>query len=132
MIEKIKSITRGQLILVIFILLCIIITYISIKVIGNNNVEKYKGYEDSLVNDAKNYYKIKKPNIKKSGELKITINKLDKEHLLSTEEILENNCKGYVMIYNMPDSDDEDSSIIEYESFIKCGSKYTTPGYLEE
>ena len=129
MLEKIKSITRGQLILVAFILIVILVIYISIKIADNNNIEKYKGYEESLINDAKNYYNIKKPKIKKGGELKITIQKLNNENLLSTEEILESGCKGYVMIYNISDSGNDS---IEYESAIKCGNKYTSPIYAEE
>ena len=131
MIEKIKSITRGQVILGALVLIIVVSIIISIKAIGANNEKKFKSYEKILVNDAKNYYKIKKPKIKRGGELKITINELNKENLLSTEEILENKCKGYVMIYSMIDNEDEESTILEYESSIKCGHKYMTPGYQE-
>lgn len=130
MIEKIKSITRGQLILAILVLVIILSIYIFIKVANDNNTQKYKSYEESLINDAKNYYNIKKPKIKKGGEIKITIKKLNDEHLLSTNEILENGCKGYIIIYNSVDSYDG-STFIEYASAIKCGNKYTSSIYQE-
>lgn len=131
MIEKIKSITRGQVILGALVIIVIISIFISINAIKDNNKKKFKQYEKSLISDAKKYYKIKKPKIKRGGELKITIAKLSKENLLSTEEILDSGCKGYIMIYSMIDNEDEESTILEYESAIKCGNKYMTSGYQE-
>lgn len=126
--EKIKSITRGQLILFLFIIVCGLGIYISVNIVKNNNKKMYESFEKELKNDAKNYINIKNISIKKGGEKRITISMLQKQKLITND--LQNKCKGYILISNEMDLYTEKYSL-KYNAYIKCGSFYTTDNYSE-
>lgn len=127
MLEKIKNITRGQLILIILILVSALSVYIGINIAQSNSVKNYEKFEKELIVSAKNYYRLEKLEISKSEEKRINITTLDKKSLVQNN--LKNKCKGYVTITNERDIYTEEYELV-YRSYIKCGS-YSTKGYIE-
>ena len=127
MMEKIKSITRGQAIIFGFILILVIGTLIFLKVSNGNSLKSYKKFQDELVAAAENYKEIKKIDVKENGEKRITLSSLKKQNLVTNP--LKDKCKGYVIISNEETYPDEFELI--YKAYIKCGSRYKTDAYVE-
>lgn len=123
MINKIKSITRGQLLLVIFLLLVVGGIVLGINLASNKSYENYKEFEKELIKDAKNYVEIYDITIDRGGEKVIKLSSLKKNNLVSND--LKDKCHGYVRV----DNDDLESDEYTFYSYIRCGNKYNTSGY---
>ena len=65
MLDKIKNITRGQLIVVIFIFICAISIYVGINIKKSNSIKDYKAFEKEVVQAGKFYYKLEKLELSK-------------------------------------------------------------------
>ncbi len=125
--------TRGMLILIILIILIIIGIVFGIKIVSNNNVEKYKEYELELEEETKNYYSIYYLNegkkLKDNEEKKISMKTLiDNQMIFDAQDVVQE-CKGFVIMTSEQSFEDNDVYEISYKAYIKCGNKYTTPGY---
>lgn len=127
MLDKIKNITRGQLIVVIFIIICAISVYVGINIEKSNMLKNYRSFENELVKAGKFYYELENLDISKSEERRVTIKSLEKRNLVSNS--LKDKCKGYITITNEKNIYTEKYELI-YRSYIKCGS-YKTSGYTE-
>lgn len=127
MIEKIKSITRGQAILLSILLISVLGTIVGIKIANNNAIKSYKKFQEELQVVAENYKEIKDIKVKKDGEKRISLEALKKQRLVTNP--LKDKCKGYVIISNEETYPDEYELV--YRSYIKCGSKYKTEAYVE-
>lgn len=128
MLDKIKNITRGQLIVVIFIFICAISIYAGINIKKSNSIKDYKAFEKEVVQAGKFYYKLEKLELSKSEERRVNLTSLEKKNLISNP--LKDKCKGYVIISNQRDIYTSEYSIV-YTGYVKCGS-YKSPGYVEE
>lgn len=125
--DKIKSITRGQAILFGFILLLGLGIFIGIKIVNNNSIDNYHAFEKELKIAAKLYVKLNNISIQKDGEKRITLKKLKEQDLVSND--LKDKCTGYVYVVNQLDLEMDKYKKLYY-SYIKCGSKYKTTGYV--
>ena len=127
--DKIKSITRGQAILFGLIVLLCLGVFIGIKVVNNNSIDNYHNFEKQLKISAKNYIKLNNVVIQKDGEKRITLKQLKSQDLVPTDTNLKDKCTGYVYVLNQLDIESNKYKKIYY-SYIKCGSKYKTAGYV--
>lgn len=125
--NKIKSITRGQVILCFLILIAIGGVYFGIKKMSSNSIDDYKSFEKELKSATKNYLELNDIQIEEDTEEMITLEELNEFNLLSSD--LKDECKGYVYAENQEDPETEEYKI-QYYSYIKCGKKYTTENYV--
>lgn len=123
-----KFLTRGKVLLAVFIVIIILIIYFSFKIIHNSSIKKYNLFEDELRVAAENYYIIKDISIDYGEEKNVTIDQLSSMKLIYNE--LKDKCSGYVIISNEKDIA-TDKYKITYRPYIKCGKKYMTANYSE-
>lgn len=123
-----KWLTRGRLILITGTILIIIIGFITFNVAKNKTIKKYKDFEEEIKIEAKNYFEIKNMDIDDGEEIKISLDKLKKQNLISNE--LQNKCKGYALVTSDRDIYSDEYEIT-YSAYIKCGNRYQTPNYSE-
>ncbi len=124
--NNIKQITRGQLLLVIFVILLVGGIILGINMASNKSYEEYGEFEKELKISAKNYVEQYDISIKKGGEKKIKMATLDDNEPLYSS--LKDKCVGYVIVAN----DDIEGEEYSYQAYIKCGNKYKTSGYIIE
>lgn len=126
--KETKTLTRGMVLLFGTIVLVILIGFISLKILKNSSVKKYRTFENELIVAAENYYEIKNVDIDDGEEKKITIKQLSDMNLVYNE--LANKCDGYVVIASEENISTEEYEIV-YRPYIKCGKKYMTSNYSE-
>ncbi len=126
--EETKFLTRGKVLLFVVIIVIILITYISFKIVHTSTMKKYTGFEKELMSAAENYYEIKNIEVEDGEEKKVTIKELSDMNLVYNE--LSNKCSGYVIIASEEDISKDDYEIV-YRPYIKCGKKYMTANYSE-
>lgn len=121
-------ITRGMLILAVLILIVIVVV-ITLLVSGKKkrktlSVSDYKKLEERMVEEAPIYVE-QKSILLTEEELKIDLKDLliengggiNKDKVKAAKE-----CTGYLIVYK------KETEV--YKSYIKCGNKYTTSGYV--
>ena len=126
--DDLKWLTRGRLILIVGTILVVVIGIIIFNTAKNKNIKKYKEFEEEIKIEAKNYFEIKNMDIDDGEEIKIDLDKLKKQKLISNE--LQNKCKGYAVVTSDRDIYSDEYKIT-YSAYIKCGNKYQTPNYSE-
>lgn len=126
--DSLRWLTRGRVILVIGIVFVIIIGIITFNVAKDKKIKKYKEFEEEIKIEAKNYFEIKNMDIDDGEEIKISLDELKKQKLISNE--LQNKCKGYAIIVSDRDIYNDEYEI-QYNAYIKCGNKYQTANYSE-
>lgn len=125
--SKIKQITRGQVLLVLLIILIISGTYFGIHLAANNSVDEYKNFENDLVLAAQSYIELEEITIMEDSEEVVYLRDIKQ----SISNDLKEKCTGYVYVSNQENIETEEYELI-YEPYIKCGNKYTTPGYVND
>lgn len=121
-----KHITRLHIILFFLVIIVGLSIYLGITIKINNDINKYKSYEERIVKASKTYYKINQLSISEGYEKRLNISKLIDQGLVDSID----ECKGYVLITSEKDLYSDDYNI-EHRAYIKCGKKYATINYSE-
>lgn len=126
--EREKHITRLHIILFLLAVIIAIVVIVNIKNRNANSDEKYKVFEEEIVNATKTYViKLKKITLENGKETKLNISILKNSDLLQNE--LADECEGYVLINSQKNYDGDYE--IYYEPYISCKG-YMTSGYIIE
>lgn len=126
--EREKKITRLHIILFFLVVTITVTTIIIIKTSGSSQIKKYKALEKNLNLATVYYYGSKTSELRKGGTKIITMDTLVKNGYLQDE--ITSKCTGYTIVSNYRTIDGEYE--IGYNSYIKCGDKYTTVGFSKE
>lgn len=125
--ERKKHITRLHIILFSMLVIAGTTVFFIFQSNKSNEIGKYKELQKDLLEITKKYKEINEIELQEGYELRIDMNTLVKEHYLSNE--LTKECKGYTIISSVKGFDGEYEE--EYNSYIKCGTKYVSPNYSE-
>ena len=126
--EREKKITRLHIILFFLVVIVAVTTVVIIKTKSTTQVKKYKELEKNLNLATVYYYGNKASELREGGTKVITMSTLIKKGYLQDE--ITSKCKGYTLVSNYRTIDG--TYEIGYNSYIKCGDKYTTIGYNAE
>lgn len=125
--EREKHITRLHLILFALVVTVAIIVIVAVRSGGSKKVAKYKKLEKDLKTATVYYFENKNKEVEKGRREIINMNTITSSGYLQDEITKE--CIGYTEITNYKF---DGKYRLEYDSYIKCGDKYTTAGYEEE
>lgn len=97
------------------------IYFIGIRV--NKEYKPYRDYESDLIESATIYLNLTETKLKSGEKKNIKIEELLKSGSLSTKNVNDDECEGYVTVKNV-------NSEYQYAAYIKC-KNYTSVDYKE-
>lgn len=111
---KIMSVVWGMVIIGIFVLLTLF------GFLYKNKTNEYKKLEEILVEASKKYVEKKFSYPEDNQSIKISLEDLKKDSLITEFKVKDDECDGYVTITK--------KMVFEYIGYVKC-SNYTTKDY---